>query len=201
MKWAVVSIFILSVLYVHFRGKARLPFFRQIFDHSSIMAPLNIFMYMFSKVPTNTPYLPTSTFADLKILEDNWETIRDEAQGLIGLEKIRAAEKNDDAGFNSFFKAGWKRFYLKWYDASHPSAEQFCPKTVALLRRTPSVKAAMFAELAPGGTLNPLFQLSVPTLSPASQYSVSSSQTVFSSSNPPACSTVSTQTLGTFSTQ
>ncbi|MQQ99585.1 lipid A hydroxylase LpxO [Glaciimonas soli] len=155
MKWVVISIFLLSVLYVHFRGKARLPFFRQIFDHSSIMAPLNIFMYMFSKVPTNTPYLPTSTFADLKILEDNWETIRDEAMALTGLEKIRAAEKNDDAGFNSFFKAGWKRFYLKWYDASHPSAEQFCPKTVELLRRTPSVKAAMFAELAPGGKLNP----------------------------------------------
>ncbi len=155
MKWAVVNIFLLSVLYVHFRGKTRLPFFRQLFDHSSIMAPLNIFMYLFSKVPTNTPYLPTSTFNDLNILEDNWETIRDEAKGLICLEKIRAAEKNDDAGFNSFFKAGWKRFYLKWYDASHPSAEQFCPKTVELLRRTPSVKAAMFAELVPGGTLNP----------------------------------------------
>ncbi|MFC5474582.1 lipid A hydroxylase LpxO [Paraherbaspirillum soli] len=155
MKWAVVSIFLLSVLFVHFRGKARLPFFRQLFDHSSIMAPLNIFMYLFSKVPTNTPYLPTSTFNDLKVLEDNWETIRDEAKSLIGLEKIRAAEKNDDAGFNSFFKAGWKRFYLKWYDASHPSAEKFCPKTVALLRSIPSVKAAMFAELGPGGMLNP----------------------------------------------
>lgn len=155
MKWAVVGIFLFSVLYVHFRGKARLPFFRQLFDHSSIMAPLNIFMYWFSKVPTHTPYLPTSTFNDLKVLEDNWEMIRDEAQNLIGLEKIRAAEKNDDAGFNSFFKAGWKRFYLKWYDASHPSAESFCPKTVALLRQIPSVKAAMFAELGPGGTLNP----------------------------------------------
>ncbi|QRX81467.1 lipid A hydroxylase LpxO [Glaciimonas sp. PAMC28666] len=154
MKWAVISIFLLSIIYVHFRGKVRLPFFRQLFDHSSIMAPLNILMYLFSKVPTNTAYLPTSAFSDLKILEDNWETIRDEAQALIGMEKIRAAAKNDDAGFNSFFKAGWKRFYLKWYDASHPSAEQFCPKTVALLRRTPSVKAAMFAELGPGGKLN-----------------------------------------------
>jgi hypothetical protein len=38
------------------------------------------------------------------------------------LKKIKAAEQNDDAGFNSFFKTGWKRFYLKWYDASHPSA-------------------------------------------------------------------------------
>jgi beta-hydroxylase len=154
MKWAVTSIFLSSVIFVHFRGKVRMPFFRQLFDHSSIMAPLNILMYLFSKVPTNTAYLPTSTFSDLKILEDNWEIIRDEAQALSDMEKIRAAEKNDDAGFNSFFKSGWKRFYLKWYGANHPSAEQFCPKTVALLRRTPSVKAAMFAELAPGGKLN-----------------------------------------------
>ena len=154
MKWTLTSIFLLSVIYVHFRGKVRMPFFRQLFDHSSIMAPLNILIYLFSKVPTNAVYLPTSTFSDLKILEDNWEIIRDEAQALSCMEKIRAAEKNDDAGFNSFFKSGWKRFYLKWYDANHPSAEQFCPKTVALLRRTPSVKAAMFAELAPGGKLN-----------------------------------------------
>ena len=80
--------------------------------------------------------------------------ICDEALNLIAMEKIRAAEKHDDAGFNSFFKTGWKRFYLKWYDASHPSAERFCPQTVALLRQLPSVKAAMFAELPPGSKLN-----------------------------------------------
>jgi beta-hydroxylase len=27
---------------------------------------------------------------------------------------IRAAAKNNDWGFYSFFKSGWKRFYLKW---------------------------------------------------------------------------------------
>ena len=81
--------------------------------------------------------------------------IREEAENLIRLQKIKASEKNDDAGFNSFFKAGWKRFYLKWYNASHPSAAELCPKTHALLQGIPSVKAAMFAELPPGGKLNP----------------------------------------------
>jgi aspartyl/asparaginyl beta-hydroxylase (cupin superfamily) len=94
-------------------------------------------------------------FDDLALIDQNWEVIRDEAVALREMAKIKAAEKNDDAGFNSFFKAGWKRFYLKWYNASHPSAEKFCPKTVEILKRIPSVKAAMFAELAPGGTLNP----------------------------------------------
>lgn len=153
MKWTIVSLYLLSILHIHFRGRVRLPFFRQMFDHSSFMAPINLFMHAFSRVPS-TPYLPVDTFKELEPLQKNWEVIRAEALNLLALQKIKAAEKNDDAGFNSFFKAGWKRFYLKWYDASHPSAERFCPQTVALLRSIPSVKAAMFAELPPGGQLN-----------------------------------------------
>jgi beta-hydroxylase len=154
MKWILVGIYFISLFFVHFRGRARLPFSKQLFDHSTFIAPVNIFMYLFTKVPT-TPYLSTDTFQELKLLEDNWETIRDEAIALIALEKIQAAKKNDDAGFNSFFKTGWKRFYLKWYDAKHPSAEKYCPKTVALLSQIKCVKAGMFAELPPGGKLNP----------------------------------------------
>lgn len=153
MKWFLVSLYLLSILHVHFRGRVRLPPLRQLFDHSSFVAPINLFLHLFSRVPT-TPYLPASGFPELRLLEANWETIRDEALGLLAQQKIKAAEKNDDAGFNSFFKNGWKRFYLKWYDASHPSAERLCPRTVALLRQLPGVKAAMFAELPPGGKLN-----------------------------------------------
>lgn len=154
MKWAVVGFYILSVLHIHFRGKVRLPIGRQLFDHSSFMAPINIFMHWFSRVPS-TPYLPVDTFKELQPLQDNWQVIRAEAENLLRLQKIKASEKNDDAGFNSFFKNGWKRFYLKWYNASHPSAQELCPQTYALLAAIPSVKAAMFAELPPGGKLNP----------------------------------------------
>ncbi len=154
MKWVVVGFYILSILHIHFRGRVRLPFRRQIFDHSSFMAPINIFMHKFSKVP-NTPFIPVSEFPELARLQENWPIIRAEAENLLALKKIKAAEQNDDAGFNSFFKNGWKRFYLKWYDASHPSAERMCPQTYALLQSIPSVKAAMFAELPPGGKLNP----------------------------------------------
>ena len=153
MKWTIVSIYLLSILHIHFRGRVRLPFFRQIFDHSSFVSPLNTFMHLFSGVPA-TPYLPTERFPELLPLQQNWQMIRAEALNLIELQKISAAQQNDDAGFNSFFKTGWKRFYLKWYDASHPSAEKLCPNTVALLRSLPNVKAAMFAELPPGAKLN-----------------------------------------------
>ncbi len=154
MKWVVVGFYVLSILHIHFRGRVRLPFRRQIFDHSSFMAPINIFMHKFSRVPS-TPFIPVSEFPELARLQENWPVIRAEAENLLALKKIKAAEQNDDAGFNSFFKNGWKRFYLKWYDASHPSAERLCPQTYALLQSIPSVKAAMFAELPPGGKLNP----------------------------------------------
>lgn len=154
MKYIVFGLYAVCILFVHFRGKARLRFSRQLFDHSSFVSPINLFIYLFSKVPTKKAYLPVSDFKGLKLLTDNWQVIRDEALALEKLEKIRPAAKNDDAGFNSFFKKGWKRFYLKWYEAKHPSAIEFCPKTVALLAQVPEVKAAMFTELPPGAKLN-----------------------------------------------
>lgn len=153
MKWALLSVWLLAICHIHLRGRVRLPLMRQAFDHSSFMAPVNLFMHAFSAVPA-TPFLRVQDFPQLAPLQQNWQAIRDEALALREQERIRSAQKNDDAGFNSFFKSGWKRFYLKWYDAAHPSAERFCPKTVGLLRTLPGVKAAMFAELPPGAQLN-----------------------------------------------
>ena len=153
MKWLIPALWIVSILYAHLRGRVRMPLGRALLDYSVILAPVNAFMVLASRVPT-APYLNSREFPELQALEDNWEMIRDEALQMAELRHIKAAEKNNDIGFNSFFKYGWKRFYLKWYDARHPSAEQLCPKTVALLKTLPSVKAAMFAELPPGGQLN-----------------------------------------------
>lgn len=153
MKWLIPGLWLASILFAHFRGRVRLPLTRQLLDHSVILAPVNAFIVLCSRVPT-TPYLTSREIPELKVLDDNWEIIRDEALKMAELRRIKAAEKHDDIGFNSFFKYGWKRFYLKWYDARHPSAEELCPKTVALLKGLPKVKAAMFAELPPGGKLN-----------------------------------------------
>lgn len=146
MKYLVLMLFGLCVLYVHYRGKIRYKFWRQLSDHSTFFAPLNAFMYLFSRVPT-TPYLQLEYFPELKLLQQNWQLIRDEGIKLMEMQKIAASDKYDDIGFNSFFRTGWKRFYLKWYEDNHPSAALLCPKTTALLRTLNSVKAAMFAEL------------------------------------------------------
>jgi beta-hydroxylase len=149
-----LALLVLCVLAVHLRGKARLRFDRQLVDHSAIFAPYNLLMYAFSAVPA-TPLLDRSGFPQMDLLKDNWQQIREEAAHLFDQGYIRAAEKKNDASFNSFFKQGWKRFYLKWYGEPLPSAETLCPKTVELLRQIPGVKAAMFALLPPGGKLNP----------------------------------------------
>ncbi|MBB1598590.1 lipid A hydroxylase LpxO [Variovorax sp. UMC13] len=152
MKWIVLAIFVLSALYVHFRGQVRHRFLRQLSDHSSFLAPLNVFMYMFSKVPS-TPYLSPAEFPEMRVLEQNWEVIREEALAMRNGGSIKASSQFNDVGFNSFFKSGWKRFYLKWYDEAHPSAAVLCPRTTELLKGLGTVKAAMFAELPPGSRL------------------------------------------------
>lgn len=151
-KLLIVALFVLSTAYIHWRGRVRLSLGRQLTDHSTFMAPINCFMYLFSRVPAS-PYLPLSAFPEMKLLQDNWRTIREEALKLSAQGAIRKSDKFDDVGFNSFFKTGWTRFYLKWYGQPIPSAETLCPQTTALLRRIPNIKAAMFTALPPGGRL------------------------------------------------
>lgn len=152
MRWVILILFVTSALYVHGRGRVRHRWFRQLSDHSTFTAPLNCFCYLFSAVP-NTPFVAPAYFPELAQLKREWRTIQAEAAALYAMQRIRPSDKYDDIGFNSFFRRGWKRFYLKWYGQPHPSAAALCPRTVALLQAIPSVKAAMFALLPAGGTL------------------------------------------------
>ncbi len=141
-----------SATYVHLRGRVRHPLLRQLTDHSTLVAPYNVLMYLFSAVP-NRPFVSVDTFPDLKKLSDNWQTLREEGLALIADGHIRAAMSYNDLGFNSLYRRGWKRFFVKWYDKPLPSALARCPKTVALVQSIPSVNAAMFALLPPGGDI------------------------------------------------
>ncbi len=140
--------FLASAVYVHYRGRVRLSVRRQLTDHSTFLAPYNVLVYLFSRVP-RTPLLPVDRFPEVAPLRANWRTIRDEAMRLYEAGHIRASEQYDDMGFNSFFRKGWKRFYLKWYGAPLPSARALCPRTVALVESIPTVHGAMFALIGP----------------------------------------------------
>jgi beta-hydroxylase len=146
LKNLILANYFFSIAYTHLRGRVRLGIFRQLTDHSSLLAPVNMLMYLSSAVP-KTPFLDLASFPELNILRENWEIIRDEALHLYQKGYISTSEKYDDIGFNSFFRRGWKRFYLKWYGKPLSSAVTLCPKTLALLEGIPNINAVMFALL------------------------------------------------------
>ena len=151
-KTLVLLVFVGCAVFVHLRGRVRHKWTRQIGDHSTFMAPYNTLMYMFSAVPSK-PYIDLRQFPELDVLRREWRMIRDEGLRLFDEGHIRAAAKYNDVGFNSFFRTGWKRFYLKWYGDFLPSAQGLCPRTAQVLAGIPTVHAAMFALLPPGSRL------------------------------------------------
>lgn len=148
----VLLVFVASALYAHWRGKVRFGLVRALTDFTVLIAPINALMYLFSRT-RRSAYIDVAEFPELAPLKQHWQEIRDEAMALAEGGQIRAAIGHTDLGFNSFFRTGWKRFYLTWYGRELPSAQQSCPKTLALLKQIPAIKAAMFASLPPGATL------------------------------------------------
>jgi beta-hydroxylase len=148
----VAAFFAVTATCIQLRGRVRLKLRRQLFDHSTFAAPYNLLMYAFSAVPSR-PYLDLAAFPELEALADNWTLLRDEGLKLFDEGHIKAAEKHNDAGFRTFFRTGWKRFYLKWYDDPLPSANALCPRATELVNRIPSLNAAMYALLPPGAKL------------------------------------------------
>lgn len=117
-----------------------------------LLALINRLLLLFSKTKAGK-FIPITDFPEMKPLQDHWQIIRDEVLALNANGALAAATGYNDIGFNSFFRTGWKRFHLSWYGKEMPSAQLNCPKTVALLKSIPSIKAAMFASLPPGATL------------------------------------------------
>ena len=152
LRHIVFLIFVVSAIYVYFRGKVRFGLVRSLTDYQVLLAPVNSLLYLFSKIKPGA-FISVKEFPELQTLQDHWQDIRDEALSLNADGAIAAATGYNDIGFNSFFRTGWKRFHLCWYGKEMPSAQVQCPKTVALLKSIPSIKAAMFASLPPGATL------------------------------------------------
>ncbi len=152
VAYGVVLWTFLCTLYVHFRGKERLRFERQLTEHSGWLSPLNCLFYAFSSVPKD-PILPVESFPELAPLKANWKVMREEALELLSQGKIAYNEEDMDLAFLAFKKLGWKRFYLRWYHDFFPSALEGCPKTVEICRNIPGLNAAAFTMLPPGAHL------------------------------------------------
>jgi beta-hydroxylase len=151
-RFALLAVLVAMALYAHLRGRTHLRFFRELFGPATLMAPINVPIYLSSAVPSK-PFLDVDVVPGLRFLEEHWKELRAEAEQLYVQGDIRGSEKFDDAGFNSFFRHGWKRFYLKWYGEPPPSAKALCPRTLELLAQVPAVRAAMFVRMAPNSRL------------------------------------------------
>ena len=152
VKLGVIAFFAIPATYIHFRGRVRHRFLRQLTDHSTFLAPYNLLVTAFSSVPRK-PMLDVEDFPELKPLTDHWQIIREEAEALITGGHVRPAEKHNDVAFNTFFRRGWTRFYIKWYDQPLASARELCPRTVDLVQSIPTVNAALFAMMKPQSML------------------------------------------------
>lgn len=75
----IIGIFIISVIYAHSRGVEKQKLSRQLFDHSTFMASITMFMTHFSTLPAKQPYFDTEVFPELRNLTENWQAIREEA--------------------------------------------------------------------------------------------------------------------------
>lgn len=161
MVWAAILLFIAgSIVYVYrFRGRTRYPGFGAYFRKSwPIFAPFNCLLYLFTRRRARGPVLSAAVLPDLALLQANWQVIRDEARALQAQGEIDASAAPGspgyyDVGFRTFYKYGWRKFYLCWYGYTHRSALRTCPKTVELLSRVHVVKGAMFSFLPAGGEL------------------------------------------------
>ena len=48
-QWVILGWYVLAAGYVHFRGRARFKLMRQVTDHSTFLAPLNLWFYLSSR--------------------------------------------------------------------------------------------------------------------------------------------------------
>ena len=83
-KFLVLYAILGSALYVHLRGRERFHFTRQLFNHSTLLAPYNALVFLFSGVPAKA-FQDVRQFPDLAPLRDNWKVLREEAQRLVEL--------------------------------------------------------------------------------------------------------------------
>jgi beta-hydroxylase len=120
-------------------------------DIGTLVGPYNALVYLASRTP-NRPYLNSADFPEMKVIQDNWQVLREEGLRLRDEGAVHGAAGADIA-FSSFYRRGWTSFYIKWYGHPLPSAARLCPKSAALLESVPTVRGALFANLPAGAFL------------------------------------------------
>jgi beta-hydroxylase len=149
-----------SMVYVYrLRGAVRYETVREYVRKGwPIFTPLNCLLYATTEPRARKPFMDTADFPGLELLRENWEVFRDEGLGLqkAGFldDQNQSGASKFDVGFRSFFKYGWRRFYLCWYGYHHESARESCPRSTEILRKAGFLNGAMFSLLPPRSILS-----------------------------------------------
>lgn len=114
-----------------------------------ILAPIERFIGRRSLVGDAT-FFPLERFPWVAHVEENWQTIREEAEQLL-------ENREDLANFQDISKDQieitdddrWKTFFLYGYGFEAKLGVEMCPRTAALMREIPGMKTAMFSILSP----------------------------------------------------
>ena len=107
-----------------------------------------------SSLVGDPPWFERDQFPWMKELEENWETIRAEAEGVLEARDLLPAIHEISPDHDRLSHDGtWKTFFLygygKWFDRSCSR----CPETVKLLDSVPNLSSAFLSILAPGSHL------------------------------------------------
>jgi aspartyl/asparaginyl beta-hydroxylase (cupin superfamily) len=119
-------------------------------EPSLLAIPFSFFMSLFLK---NKPFVDCNThFPKHQLLQENWETIRDELllilQNEEGIPKFHEIDKIQKY-ISARDDVPWRTFMFKAYDNWMASNCALAPKTTALLKEIPEITTAMFSILSP----------------------------------------------------
>jgi ornithine lipid ester-linked acyl 2-hydroxylase len=114
-----------------------------------ILAPVERFIGKRSLVGDAT-FFANERFPWIEHIEANWETIREELQGVL-------ADREALPNFQDISKdqieitddEHWKTYFLYGYGFAAKLGVETCPKTAALMREIPGMTTAMFSILSP----------------------------------------------------
>jgi beta-hydroxylase len=138
---------------IYARCRDHLPLKKYLSNHVLLLAPLN-FLFTFFTAGRIAPVLAPSTVPGLDCLRDAYPLIRQEAKTLLDTGVFQRPPAVDEPGYNTFEKGGWRLYPIKWYaPGCNPAAAAACPRTCAVIDSIPSIRAAMFTVLPPGGRL------------------------------------------------
>jgi aspartyl/asparaginyl beta-hydroxylase (cupin superfamily) len=103
-----------------------------------------------SRIP-DLPVFKGSDFKWVRMLEDNWEVIRDEAAAVLqDLEKVPPLASISPDHRRIAPAGRWRSFFLVGYRYRDETNCAVCPRTAELVSKVPGLNSAFFSVLVPG---------------------------------------------------